>query len=71
MKFKEFEKWCEERASDGCWGKEEALVCIDILRVVRKIPFWRRERYWKDNFKEFVANEIVYPIEKKMKEIGG
>ena len=30
MKFKEFAKWCNERACDGCWGMLEAMACIDI-----------------------------------------
>ena len=30
MKFKEFAKWCNERACDGCWGMLEAMACIDL-----------------------------------------
>ena len=39
MTFKEFTKWCNERACDGCWGILDAMVCIDILSAIRKEPF--------------------------------
>lgn len=30
MKFKEFTKWCNYRTCDGCWGMQEATICIRI-----------------------------------------
>lgn len=61
MKFKEFSKWCNERACDGCWGMAEAITCMDAGRKVYEQPFWKRERYWHDNYEEFIVNQIVKP----------
>ena len=47
------------------------MTCIDILSTVGKEPFWRREKVWKQEFENSVVNEIVIPIETKMKEIYG
>jgi hypothetical protein len=69
MTFKEFSKWCNHRAGDGCWGSVEAMICIDIIQTVNKVPFWKREKFWKLNYEEPVLNEIVKPIEKKIKEV--
>ena len=68
MKFKEFVSWCNQRACDGCWGSRDAVMCIYIINTVREEPFWRREKVWKCAFENFVVNEIVIPIENKIKE---
>nr|DAQ02035.1 MAG TPA: hypothetical protein [Caudoviricetes sp.] len=39
MSFKEFVRWCNERACDGCWGMLTAMACIDLIQQVRKNPF--------------------------------
>lgn len=69
MKFKEFVNWCNERAFDGCWGMLEAMVCIDLIGKVKKVPFWKREKLWKENYEQQVLEEIINPIEKKLKEM--
>ena len=69
MKFKDFVNWCNERACDGCWGMLTAMVCIDLIQQVRKIPFWKREKFWKENYEQQVLDEIVNPIEKKLDEM--
>lgn len=48
MKFKEFTNWCNERACDGCWGMLEAMTCISLIKEIRKAPFWKREKIWKE-----------------------
>ncbi len=68
MTYKEFVKWCNERACDGCWGMITAMVCIDIMRRIKKIPFWKREKYWKAEYEQKVLDEIVNPINKKIAE---
>ena len=68
MKFKEFVNWCNERTCDGCWGMLEAMTCIDLINEIRKIPFWKREKLWKENCEQQVLEEIINSIEKKMKE---
>ena len=68
MKFKEFVNWCNDRAADGCWGMNTAIVCIAIINEVRELPFWKREKYWKEKDEEGVIREIIEPIEKKKLE---
>lgn len=70
MKFKEFEVWCNGRACDGCWGMLTAMVCIDLIEKMRNVPFWKREKVWKEKYEQQVMDEIVNPIEEKMKELG-
>ena len=68
MKFKEFSRWCNDRAADGCWSMITAMCCIDILNDIRKEPFWRREKIWKSKYEKDVVNDIVKPIEQKIKD---
>lgn len=71
MKFREFVRWCNERASDGCWGLYEAITCISIMQEVREHHFWKREKYWKEKFESKVLSKIVNPIEKMIAESAG
>lgn len=66
MTFKEFTKWCNERACDGCWGMLTAMACIDLIETVKKVPLWKRERHWKNEYEARVLEEIVNPINKKI-----
>ena len=68
MTFKEFVEWCNMRACDGLWGLRHVIVAIDVIKDVRKRPFWRREKYWKKYYKESVINLIVDPINKKNRD---
>lgn len=69
MTFKDFVRWCDERTCDGCWGMITALTCIDLVRTLRKVPFWKRERAWREKEKQ-VLEEIVNPVNQKIKELG-
>lgn len=69
IKFKGFVNWCNERACDGCWGMLEAMTCIDLIEEIRKAPFWKREKFWKENYEQQVLEEIINPIEKKLDEM--
>lgn len=71
MKFKEFVAWCNERARDGCWGMREAMTCIDIMEEIRMKPFWKREKFWRENYMEQVVCKIINPINQKIEEIFG
>ena len=44
MSFKEFVRWCNERACDGCWGLSAAITCVGIMHEVEEKPFWKREK---------------------------
>lgn len=47
----------------------EAMVCIDLMNKIRKIQFWKREKFWKENYEQQVLEEIINPIEKKLEEM--
>jgi len=68
LKFKEFVKWCNERACDGCWGVCEAIQCIAIHDEICKLPFWKRNKIWKDKYEAEVLEKIVKPINDKISE---
>lgn len=60
MTFKEFKKWCNERACDGCLGLKTFIVCREIMETVRMLPFWKREKKWREiNAKFAIEEEIV------------
>ena len=61
MKYKEFVAWCNQRACDGLWGMNTALCCIEVVNHIKKMPFWKRERVWKQSYELVVLNVIVYP----------
>lgn len=72
MKFKEFVKWCNERASDGCWSFESAYYSIQIINKIKSIPFWKRKRVWeKEEFEKYVTNYIVEPTNELINKYRG
>ena len=71
MTFKQFVKWCNDRACDGCWGYIDAMQCIEVMRDVRTYPFWKREDYWKHHYMHSTVIEIVTQINKKIAEVYG
>lgn len=61
MTYKEFCRWCNDRAADGCWGYNEARHCIAIYDDIRKnFPFWKREERWRELEAEIVE-KIINP----------
>lgn len=70
MTFKKFEAWCNQRACEACWGMLEAITCIDIIGQVREKRFWKREKFWQEEYATDVMEQIVNPIEKKIAELG-
>lgn len=69
MKFKEFVDWCNDRACDGCWGISAVVICTNIVREVREQSFWKREKYWREQYEKEVLEKIVKPIDEKRKEM--
>lgn len=67
MKYKEFVQWCNERASDGCWGYTTAITCINIIDDMRSLSFWNRKKKWKQ-ISEDVFNELVHPTNQKIEQ---
>ena len=45
MTFKQFSHWCNKRASDGCWGMLDALICIDIYKEIKNIISGKERKY--------------------------
>ncbi len=41
MSFKEFSKYCNDRAADGQWSLEEALLCWNSISKIYKIKVKR------------------------------
>lgn len=70
MTFKEFSGWCNERACDGYWGMNTAIICAGIIREVNKIPFWKRKKVWDKEYRE-TAEEIVKVVNEKIEQIIG
>lgn len=60
MTFKEF------TACDGRWGMVEAMVCIDLMAEIRKLSFWKREKFWRELYEKHDLDEIVEPINQKI-----
>ena len=68
MTFKEYGEWCNHRACDGGgWGLHEAQVCINIYCEIKKLPFWKREKTWRDKYAKQVYEEIIEPINERLK----
>lgn len=66
MTFKEFTAWRNEQACDGWWGMVEAMVCIDLMAEIRKLSFWKREKFWRELYEKRILDEIVEPINQKI-----
>ena len=70
MKYKEFIRWCSDRSADGCWGFNEAQLCISIINDIKRYPFWKREKQWQiyNNYFQ-LEKDMIIPINNKIKEI--
>jgi hypothetical protein len=70
MSFKQFVAWCNDRASDGCWGMTTAVICIDIISQMRNTPFWKRKKRWETefNFNNALYKDVVKPTEERIEE---
>jgi len=69
MTFMDFDKWCNDRACDGCWSMNTAIACINIVDKYNKIWFkWRREQIWNKSEDKIIAEQIVTEINQKIKK---
>lgn len=71
MIYRQFRAWCNKRAADGCWSMNTAMFCINIVGEMEKIPFWKREKVWKEKYEEEINRDVIEPIEKKMFDVYG
>lgn len=70
MTYKEFFRWCSDRAHDGCWGYSTAIICIDIIEEMEHTPFWKRKKKWQEYEKD-VVELLVNPTNEKISELHG
>lgn len=50
-------------------GNADSYGGIDLIGEVKKVPFWKREKFWKENYEQQVLEETINPIEKKLEEV--
>lgn len=67
MTLNQFRAWCNQRACDGCWSENVALFCIELLRNMEKIAWWRRRKVWGEISVGVMAS-VVGPINRKIEE---
>ena len=65
--YRQFRKWCNDRACDGFWSKDVAEACISILELMQTVPWHRRRKVW-NRFSLTVMENIVGPINRKIEE---
>lgn len=68
MTYKEFFRWCEERAMDGCWGYRTAIACINTYHIILETPFWKRKKVWSEYEREIVEL-FVNPTNEKIEQL--
>lgn len=68
MTLRKFRKWCNDRACDGRWSKDEAKFCANFLASMSKLSFWKRHRVW-NTLKFGVILGIVNPVDQRIREI--
>lgn len=71
MTFREFKAWANDRACDGCWGFREATMVLHVIGDVNQQPFWKREKHWNEHWEKAIVQDIVYPVNAKIKELRG
>ena len=63
MSYEEFFNYCEERACDGRWGLEEAVLCLGIIKRMQQIRIYTFMFY--DSKKTKKAREAEWERMKK------
>lgn len=69
MTYKEFKKYCNDRACDGKWSIEEAIFCVETMKDIDKIEIKilgikskkKTDEAREEKWKEFLINmESIY-----------
>ena len=71
MKYKDFVRWCNQRACDGCWDYATYatyLICIAIMKEVESVPLDKRDKLWR-SVRADVEEKAVKPIEEYLKKL--
>ena len=69
MKYKEFKRWCNERAFEGTWSLSQAKYCIDVINYIDAHYFWQKEKVWKEEYEFLTYITVIKPIEDTFKNI--
>ena len=67
MTYKEFNEWCNDRVCDGHWGMNTVIFCIGVNEHMKKVPFWKKKKIWKENYQD-IAEQIVNLTKEKQNE---
>ena len=62
MKFTEFKIWYKEYSSTNIMENEDKEVCESAIREIEILPYWRREKYWRDELKEDITINILNKV---------
>lgn len=69
MTYKEFKKWCNQRATDGCWSLKQAIFCADVRKYIDSHYFWQREKVWKEEYEFLTYLQVIKPINDKLQTL--
>lgn len=56
MTYKEFRAYCNNRACDGMWSLEEAMICINIIEKIESIKGFRKNKAKEKAWQELLNN---------------
>ena len=72
MKYKEFVKWCNERAADGCWDINAIRYCYCVMQIINAYKWpWKKQRVWHKEYERDIVSNIVDPLDCKRKQMYG
>ena len=70
MTYKEFVSWCNERSRDGCWSMGTAIYCIEVMKKINSLPFWKRKKEWL-KVKDTIETDVFSIINEKIQVLKG
>lgn len=58
--FKEFKRFCNERAADGCWNMESAITLIQIYDDCNSVSIFPRKKnkYFQEHYGEAMTKFV-------------
>ena len=62
MKFTEFKIWYKNYSSKNTMEDDDKEICESAIREIEILPYWRREKYWRDELKEYITINILNKV---------
>ena len=62
MTYKGFLKWANDRATDGRWGFDTAIVCSQMASLLYSVPWYKRKKLWQEIQGDEFVRQIVVPV---------